>query len=32
VGRTYHDDGKVMPCVRAETSENRKNTEFLNIL
>ena len=30
--RARHDNGKVTPCVRSETSENRKNTEFVTIL
>jgi hypothetical protein len=30
--RTRRDIRKVTPCVRAGTSENRKNTEFATIL
>ena len=30
--RARHDNGKGTPCVRSETSENRKNTEFATIL
>jgi hypothetical protein len=30
--RARHDNGRVTPCVRSGTSENRKNTEFSTIL
>jgi hypothetical protein len=30
--RARRDNGKVTVCVRAETSKNRKNTEFATIL
>ena len=30
--RACHDNGNGTPCVRAGTSKNRKNTEFVTIL